>query len=244
MKKLLVISSWFTAVMLFSSILYTLYSIQPAHAQDSSPSGSLLQKLNELKSEIASKAAQIKSEVNKKVQNKAIIGSILDIGSNEIKIQTLTSQRPVKYDEFTEVIGLKNKKIKIETLEAGDNIAAIGDMDDKNNLVARRLVYLENFATSSGELVWGQIQKSALSSITLKTKSGQTENISTTTQTLFYLGNNESSIQDAKAEKFLVARGTRLKDNSIRARFIYFIPSVGFIKPEKKDSSPSAKTIE
>lgn len=224
-------------------VLTITYHLQPipSLAQDSSPSGSLLDKLNQLKTEIASKAAQIKSEVNKKVQDKAIIGTILNIDATEITLQTLNSEKQVKVDEFTEVIGLKNKKIKLETLEARDSIAAIGDMDDKNNLVARRLVFLENFATSSGELIWGQIQKSTGSTITVKTKEGETKNISTNSQTQFFLGNEEASIADSKVEKHLVSRATRLRDGSLRARFIYFIPSSGFTKPTEK-SSPIPKT--
>ena len=208
-------------------------------AQESSESGSLVQKLNALKEDIASKAAQIKSEINKKVQNRALIGTIIDITSSEMTIQTISSTKTVKYDEFTEIIGLKNKKIKASDLEADDKIAALGDVDDKNTLVVKRLVYLESLATNSAQLVWGQIQKSSGSVITVKTKDGATENILTTSSTAFFLGNNEASISDAKVEKYLTARGTRLKDGSLRARFIYFIPSSGFMKPDK-DSSPSA----
>ena len=227
------------------TIRYTLYPI-PSYAQEATDSG-LLQKLNELKNEIASKAAQIKNEVNKKVQNKAFLGTITNISDSEITLQTLNSIKTIKHDEFTEVIGAKNKEIKIDTLEVDDKIAALGDVDDKNNLVAQRLVFLENFASNSAQLVWGQIQKSSGSTITLKTKSNQTENISTNSQTQFFLGNEETTIIDAKAEKHLVARGTRLKDGSLRAKFIYFIPSSGFTKPTEKTqtkvASPSAKIV-
>lgn len=226
------------------SITYHLFPIHSL-AQDSSPSGSLLQKLNELKEDIASKAAQIKTQVNKKVRNKAIIGTILDIQPDEITVQTLSSAKTVKYDEFTQVIGAKNKEIKISTLETSDNIAALGDFDDRNNLVAQRLVFLESdswrTASNSAQMVWGQIQKSQGSSITLKTKSGEVENISINSQTQFFLGSEEASINDAKVEKNLIARTTRQKDGSLRARFIYFIPSMSFLKPTTKDSSPSAK---
>lgn len=224
-------------------ILLISYLLSPIsiNAQTASPSGTLLQKLNELKSEIASKAAEIKNDINKKIQDKAVIGSILKIEDEQIIIQGLNNTKTVKYDEFTEILGLGGKKITIKTLEENDNIAALGDVDDKNNLVAQRLVYLENFASNSAQLVWGQIEKTAGSSITLKDRSGEKRAIATTAQTVFYLGNNEASIQDAKPEKFMVARGTRLKDGSLRARFIYFIPSVGFIKPEKKTASPSAQ---
>lgn len=215
----------------------------PSYAQESSPSGSLIEKLNALKEDIASKAAQIKKEVSQKVQNKAIIGTILDITSSEITIKTLNSDKIVKYDEFTEVFGLKNKKIKLTDLEDNDKIAALGDLDDKNNLVAKRLIYLEpaslRTASSSAELVWGQIQKSTGATITVKTKDGKTENVLTNSQTQFFLGNNEATTIDAKVEKYLLTRATRLKDGTLRARFIYFIPSVGFTKPTEKSLTTS-----
>jgi hypothetical protein len=227
------------------------YHLQPATslAQDSSPSGSLLQKLTELKEDIASKAAQIKTEMSKKVQNKAIIGSILDIRSTDITIQTLNSVKTVKYDEFTEIIGSKGKKIEIDTLETRDNIAALGDVDDKNVLVAQRLIFLDNLASNSAQLIWGQIQKTSGSVITIKDKSGQTQTILTNAQTAFFLGSEEASMLDAKVEKYLTARVIKQKDNTLRARFIYFIPSPGFNKPLKQNSpitkysSPSATPI-
>ena len=213
-------------------------------AQESSPSGSIADKINALKQDIASRAAQLKTEITRKVQNKAIIGTILEVRDSEIIIETLDSTKTVKYDEFTQARGLKNKEIKIETLEAGDKIAALGDMDDKNNLITQRVVFLENFASNSAELVWGQIQKAQGASLTIQNKSGTTEIITTNSQTQFFLGNEEASIIDAKVEKHLLARGTRQKDGSLRAKFIYFIPSSGFTKPVEKspirNASPSA----
>jgi hypothetical protein len=222
------------------TIRYTLYAI-PSYAQEATESG-LMQKLNQLKSEIASKAAEIKNEVNKKVQNKALIGKILLIDSSEMTVQTVNSTKTVKYDEFTEVIGAKGREIKVDTLEADDNIAALGDIDDKNNLVAQKLIFLENFASNSAQLVWGQVQKSQGSTIIVKTKDGQTKNLITNAQTQFFLDNNEASIADAKVEQFLLARATPQKDGSLKARFIYFIPSMGFTKPIEKSSTPKTSS--
>jgi len=213
-----------------------------SYAQESSQSGSIVEKINALKTEIASKAAQLKTEMTKKVQNKAILGTILDITDTEITIQTLETAKIVKYDEFTEVRGLKNKEIKIDSLEEGDKIAALGDMDDQNNLITQRLVFLESIASNSAELVWGQIEKSQGPNFSMKTKSGQTEKVITNSQTAFFLGNNEASILDAKVEKHVLVRAIRQKDNSLRAKFIYFIPSMGFLKPDKiKSATASAK---
>ncbi len=213
----------------------------PLFAQTSTPSGSLIQKLDQLKKEIASKAAQIKNEIDKKVQNRAIFGQILKIDETSITLKTFSSEKTINFNEFTQIIGSKNKKITLKTLAVGDNIAALGDVDDKNILSAVKLVFLENLTASSQLLIWGQIQESLAQIITIKDKEGKTVNILTTPKTQFYLGNNEASLRDAKAEKFLSVKGIRLKDGSILARFVYFIPSVGFFKPDIKSASPSAK---
>lgn len=233
--KLLIISL-LTIVLTHNSSLITPYSI----AQESSSSGSLVDKINELKNEIASKAAQIKSEINKKVQNKAIIGSIIKTNEADMIIQGLNSTKTVKFDEFSTIIDLNGKEIKIDSLEESDTVAALGDMDDKNNLVAQRIIYLNNFASASAQLVWGQIQKTSGSTVIIKNQAGETENIITNNQTEFFLGNEEASLEDAKPEKHLVARTTRNKDGSLRSSFIYFIPSMGFTKPEK-DTANSIK---
>lgn len=238
MKKFIIYNLKFTILLFY--IVHSTFYISPIFAQTASPSGSLIQKLEDLKKDIASKAAEIKNAVNKKVQDKAIIGTILKIEDNKMMIQALNSVKTVNFDEFTEVYGLGNKKIKITTLETGDNIASLGDFDDKNNLAAKRIVFLQNYATSSGELVWGQIQKSQGQTISLKDKSGGNIIITTNPQTVFALGNNEASIADAKVEKFMIARGSKLKDGSIKARFIYFIPSFGFVKSSVKTSTPSS----
>lgn len=242
MRKVLGYRLQITVLCLLFLILSTTYHLFPApsSAQTASPSGTLLQKLNELKSEIASKAAQIKNDINKKIQDKAVFGQILKIEDDQIIIASLNNTKTVKYDEFTEILGTGGKKITIKILEENDNVAALGDVDDKNNLAAKRIVFMESVSTTSAEPVWGQIEKTTGSSIILKDKSGEKRTIITGGATVFYLGSNESSIADAKPEKFMVAKGTSLKDGSIRARFIYFIPSIGFIKPVQKTASNSA----
>lgn len=212
----------------------------PSHAQESSPSGTIAEKINALKEEIASKAAEIKTQITQKVQNKAIIGKIISLSDTEVTIQTVNNSKIVKIDEFTEILGSGGKEIKIDTLETDDNVAALGDYDDRNNLAAQRLIYLDKFASNSAELIWGQIQKQNGSTITVKTKDGKSENITVTTQTELFLGNEEASLLDAKIEKHLLARATRNRDGSLRARFVYFIPSMGFTKPDD-DASSSAK---
>lgn len=228
------------SLLLAITIPYTLYPI-PSYAQESSPSATIADKINALKEEIASKAAEIKTQITKKVQNKALIGKIISISDTEVTVQTLKEAKIIKIDEFTEVLGAKNKEIKIETLEGGDSVAALGDFDDKNTLVAQKLVFLENYASASARLIWGKIQKTAAPTITLITKDGNTESILTNSSTNYFLGNEEASIADAKVEKQLVARVTQQKNGTLLAKYIYFIPSMGFTKPDSEDSSPSAK---
>ena len=61
------------AILLTIALAVNLALPSLSYAQESSASGSLVDKINALKTEIASKAAQLKNEITKKVQNKAII---------------------------------------------------------------------------------------------------------------------------------------------------------------------------
>ena len=227
-------------LLLVITIRSTLYPA-PSYAQESSQSASIADKINALKEEIASKAAEIKTQITQKVQNKALIGKIISISDTEVTLQTLNSAKIIKVDEFTEVLGAKNKQIELDTLEADDNVAALGDFDDKNNLVAQKLIFLENYASNSARLVWGKIQKTSGQTITITTKSGDTENITVNTNTNYFLGNEEASILDAKVEKQMAARVIQQKNGTLLARFIYFIPSMGFTKPDKDAPTPSTK---
>lgn len=237
-------------------LLLITYFLQPVYAADStqsaqssSPSAAIKSKIDALKKEIASRAAQFKSEVTKKLENKAFTGSINEISSSKLTLASSEFKRVVLVNDYTvfqnDVTpvkkGAKPKSLTLDDLQKDDFVVALGDVDDKNELNAKKIIKIKKFAPVQKEVVWGQIQDLLGNTMTVKTKDNQKKTIVSSGQTTFYLGNEESSLKDAKAGKFLVASGAKGKDGeTIVANHIYLIPSLGFIKPEKKAASISA----
>ena len=62
--------------LLFFILLTVTCPLYPTYAAESSPSADIKSKLEELKKEIASKAAILKQEVNKKLKDKAYVGKV------------------------------------------------------------------------------------------------------------------------------------------------------------------------
>ncbi len=211
-----------------------------------SDSSSLASKLKDLEKQIASKAAQLKSEMTKKLQNKAYFGIITDISNKKITLESTLDNKQVVVNEYTDFTlplkkGAKAKTSSIDDLSKGDFISTLGDIDDKNVLTAKKLIKSDPIATDSAKFIWGQIQAVSNGTIVLKTKDNQKAFVYTSPQTDFFLGTEEASLADVKVTKFMVGKGKQDKDGNIQASFVYLIPGIGFIKPEKKIASPSAK---
>ncbi|MDP3733036.1 MAG: hypothetical protein Q8Q91_00700, partial [Candidatus Daviesbacteria bacterium] len=93
---------------LFFCILHTTYYILPVRAADSTPSADIKSKLEELKKEIASKAAKLKNEISRKLINKAYIGTVENKQSfsanktaTEITLVTKTGAKIVTINQDT-----------------------------------------------------------------------------------------------------------------------------------------------
>lgn len=237
MRKLMVI----LALIVFSSqpsVIYGEDASKTAVLSESSPSGSVLEKLNQLKTEIASKAAQIKAEIGRKIENRAWSGSIVSKSSTVLVINN-ASERQVKVNEYSlYTTGKIKDKGALKDLSVGDFIIAIGDVDDNNVLTARKVLRTKKVVINKS-LVWGQILSNANNLISLRTPDGN-KDLLTNAQTDFWLGNKEASIQDAKKDKFLLTVIEGSNSARLVAETVYFIPTTGFFKPEKT-ASPSAK---
>lgn len=252
--KVFSIKGFLLVILLIASILYTLYSIPIVQAVDSSKSGvlaetkasttssSIVEKLNALKAEIASKAAKLKQEVNKRIENRAWIGVIKEKGATQITLTTMQGDRTVILNEYT-IYQSKGKTAtgSLKDFNVEDYIVAIGDVDDQNKLIAKKVIKTVR-KTSNKKIFWGQVQSLTSGQINLKGVDGNLT-VVPTSKTLYYLGNEEASIVDAKKDKFLVAVGTTPSSKeSMAASMIYYIPSTGYFKPEKKVASPSGTT--
>lgn len=231
------IFSFFT---FYFSLFTFVFPIQAAQstpsAKTASPSSTLIQKLDALKKEIASKATQIKKEVHKKIENKAFVGTTMQIEKDSITLQTHQGVKTVLTNEYT-----KKSQFTLNDLSLNDFVAALGDVDDKGVLTAKKIIKFKKPQIDKSLLVWGQIQSANLGVINLKNKDKQIIKVLTSQETIFSLGGAEASFADAKLNKFIVAKGV-LKNNLVTADFIYILSKGGSIKPEKKIATPSATT--
>lgn len=214
-------------------------------AKPASPSGTMMEKINKLKEEIASRAANIRLEVSRKLQNKAIFGVIENIDGDRITVSQSGQSKTIVTTEYSEVLStVKNSaklvKIKFKDLENGEYISALGDIDDKNSLNAKRIIKSTAVASDSARLMWGKVESVSGSIIKLKDHDNQTQTIQTDFKTQYFLGGEESALSDVKANKVVVARIIESKERLYYSGYIYIVPQSQADKPEKK-ASPSAQ---
>lgn len=232
-------------IFLFSLLLISHQSLIVNHAYSAEATPSSIQaKLDELKKEIASKAASLKNNVNKKIQNKAYLGVIIENNTSSIKIVSIKGDRTININEYTlfQDTGKGAKKnLTIKDIAKDNTVVVLGDVDDRGVMTAKKVIRIPKREKVEPKFLWGQIQQVSNGTIKILNKDNKALNIPTTGNTLFKLGQEESSLADAKVKKFLVAHMTG-KEGAETAKYIYYIPSVGFIKPEKRVASPSAST--
>lgn len=217
MKNLIII--FFTFLTLNSTL------ISPVYASDSSPSADIKTKLEALKKEIASKAAQLKQEVNKKLTNKAYVGKIKTKSDTAITIASKNGPRIVNITQDSEFIShVKGKKYSQKLISEEDYIASLGDIDENQVLTAKRLILLPQ-PLAEKTYLWGQIAAISDKLITLKDRNLKNVSISLD--------------QKVKLNDFVILTGIMGKNEIFEAEFVYVIPQGGFIR-SKKVATPSA----
>ncbi len=230
MRKLII----FTVILLMVYYLLPIpsYALEPATA-----SASLLEKLNILKKEIASKAASLKLDINKKLTNRFLSGEILSLNGNQI---TLSGQKNnvVSVNEYTtyqnstaDKKGVRKNKLELKDLITGDFIFALGDIDDKQILVARKIIKTDPLKSDNGygsapgkKTIWGRVQSAANSVIILKTKDGSEFKALTGPKTTYSSGKGEISPGDINTGSVLVVVG-KTSGDFFQTGFIYQISS-------------------
>ena len=205
-----------------------------ANAADSTPSADIQKKLQELKTEIASKAAKLKQEVNQKLTNKAYIGVVKSKSQTSITLAAKNGTRLVSINQDTvyqdntpKKKGAKQVTPSVDSVKEESNIAALGDVDDTGVLHARKIIILPSPADSKPKTyLWGQVTSiSDLASI--KTKEASTAAVSTS--------NIDTKF---KLNDFVIISGVKNKNDIVEAHFLYVIPTEAVLKP--KISTPSA----
>ncbi|MBU1032182.1 hypothetical protein KKE03_04670 [Patescibacteria group bacterium] len=206
------------------------FTLHPALAADSSPSADIKIKLEELKKEIASKAAKLKQEVNTRLQNKAYVGNVKSKSDQSITLASRTGPKMISINQDTVYESrVKSKtKFSFKTLAEEDYIAALGDVDETAVLTAKKIVLLPATNYEPKTYLWGQVISISDKLFTIKARDFK--NVSAT--------HKDSSV--LKINNFVILTGKYNKNNIFEAEFAYVIPQGGILKP-KNTATPSAK---
>lgn len=246
MRKLIVNSSLFI-VNCFILLSITSYLLPIVSAVESTSSSVLTKAKNLLDTpEFASKVAQLKAEINSKLQNKAYVGSVKqksdEHSSTGSKIITLASSTGPKIVTVNQDTLFESKISKIrysfKALAEEDYIAALGDVDETGTLIAKKIILLPDLVKDNKSITWGQVI-SISDNLVIKTKDSKNVTVTTTSSTQFKKGAQNLSFEDINLNDFIIVVGSLDNSSVLKVNFLYVIPQGGFIKP-KKVATPSA----
>lgn len=130
-------------------LLFVMFLEQTAYASEASPSADIASKLKEFQKEAASKAAQLKELIAKRLQNKAYIGSIESVSGSSLTLSAKSGPKMVSFSQDT----LLPKK----SLSLGFYVSALGDVDDTGVLRARKINLEATPSASTKTHLWGKI---------------------------------------------------------------------------------------
>ncbi|MBI2599722.1 hypothetical protein HYW43_02250 [Candidatus Daviesbacteria bacterium] len=213
--------------LLLSTVICTLY---PTLAADSTPSADIKIKLEELKKEIASKAAQLKQVIDQKLKDKAYVGKIKLKSDTSLTLATDYGPKIVNINQDTNFDSkVKKQNYGAKSISEEDYIAALGDVDENGVLTAREVVLLPISNLQPKTYLWGQIAAISDKLMTLKDRSFKNVAASLMDSTDVKLGN------------FVILTGSIGKNNFFDTDFVYVIPQGVILKP-KKLATPSAQT--
>ena len=188
--------------------------------QSASPSATFQAKLKALQEEIASKAAQFKNEVGRKLQNKAYVGFVRTVTSTSLDIETNIATKSAKLNEFTEILS-KGKKIKNVAL--GDYVAALGDIDEVDNLIAKKIIKLTP-SSPAPKTIFGKVLNIDSKNIIIQNKEKQNVNLLVNADTTYKSASaKEVGIKDITPGREIIIVATPAKSEVLQTRFIYIL---------------------
>ena len=195
---------------LLSTVTCTLSTVLAA---DSTPSADIKIKLDELKKEIASKAAILKQDVDKKLTNKVFVGKIKTKSPTAITIATKNGPKIVNINQDTQFVAeVKGKKYSQKLISEEDFVASLGDMDENQVLTAKKIVLLNPipYTLTPKTYLWGQVVAISDKLVTLKTRD--LKNIAIVRPS-----------PNIKVNDFVILTGNFNKNDIFAAEFVYVI---------------------
>ena len=204
-------------------------------AADSTPSADIKIKLEELKKEIASKAAKLKQEITNKLKDKAYTGSIKSKSDTSLTLATSSGPKIVGLNQDTVFNSMVKSKQKFsqKTMTEEDYLAALGDVDDTNVLTAKKIILSHSPKLPLNTFLWGKVVASSDKLTTIKDRDGKSITVTNSSQTILRIND------------FVILTGRMGKNEIFDAEFVYTIPQGGILKPKKfatPSTSPSSSS--
>lgn len=216
---------------IFIIFIIVIIFIPSVRAADSTPSADIKSKLEELKKDIASKAAKLKQEIDKKLTNKAYTGKVKTKSKTSITVAGKTGPKIVSINQDTGFESrIKGKKYSRQLVAEEDYLAALGDIDETGVLIAKKIILLDPkpYTLTPKSYLWGQIVAVSEKLATLKDKEQKNIALSLPQQT------------NVKEGNFVILTASLGKNDIFEASFVYIIPQGSILKP-KKVATPSAQ---
>lgn len=213
------------------------FILTPAQAAESTPSAdplrqsdseaSIKSKLEELKKEIASKAAILKTEVDRKLKDKAYIGLVKESSTISLTLAGRSGPKKVNLNQDTlyESKLRSRKNFAQKNIASDDYIAALGDVDEQGVLTARKVILLPTPNSELKTYLWGQIVSVSGKLATLKDKDSNSVALSIPTK--FDVGAND----------FVILTGNKGKNDIFEVEFVHV--TSGVLKLKKVATSPA-----
>lgn len=223
------------SLIIFIIIIVVIFRPLPVFADDASASSDLQSKLNQLKAEIASKAAAIKSQVDQKIENKAIAGLVQSKTDDQIILTTSDRNQTVLINKFTDY-QYQGKVTK--SISQDDFVVALGDIDDKGNLDAKRVVKMTQPPQDLTKYILGTVKDASASAILVTSKDGKDQGVDISKKTSYQLGEKAASLKNiSQGDKVIVVGPIIPETGNVDSRFIYIFPDPNTPSPTASASA-------
>lgn len=241
MKKLVILS--LIAVFFYSSILVSI------HAQESTNSAETTDEVKQNIKERLEKAAKEEGAVLGKTDKKAYVGTLESLTQNTLTIKTLSGSKQVAVAENAKIIGAKREALKVDDLEIGSYLIAMGFTTDNDFLDGRRIVVTDKPLTSAYlpyQIKITSIKKDVIAaqSTEASKQSWELKSAKTTTITQTFAGNQaEIELTDLKVDDTLIVLGKpdAKKSTLLEVTAIHLPQGRAIISQPNEESTASAK---
>ncbi len=215
----------------FVAVVLFLLLTTPTFAQEASPETKA--KIEEIKRAVASKAAELKEEVNESLQNKSFVGVVSTASTTSLTLATHSGPKIVTLNQDTIYEGIKKTAVKEESY-----LAALGDIDDTGVLTAKKIVKLSDEDKDMKDVIIGKVTNNSKDSISVIEKNGTIIRVKIEKDTVLKYGSKSISLKDIRVNLDVVVIGY-LKEEEITGSTV-FVTTEAEPEDPHKVASPSA----